>query len=477
MKSYTVLFAGAAAATEYAYSQSFPAKAYATITPGGTYAPVTVTSQYQTIPTYVSDASSYSSYLFVSTVITDGEGKPCTVTKTDEPVTVSHYISTITHTSTGFGYTAPTGSAAPYGSNATASAKPYTKTWTEKYERICEIPYKQLGPSAIPGYPGSGLCGKDCSGQGETKYQPQKIREFKNGKWNTYNAINTYGAPTPKPTTFANPGTYTIPEYDQTVKQSYTAPAQGTYHAPAGKTVTYGGSSTYVTKPTTITASYGAYETKGSEVKTIYKTVTITADQPNKYYTIAKPTITKYDRETTCHFPTNKVYPPGVYHHSKETVTITKSNQAYTCSYEKTSTYSASTPTPTYSVGKDTYPTAKVSSKEPHPTGPVSDKDGYPTASSSAQDGYSTASSTPVNSYPTESVSKDSYPTASSTIQEAYPTASTTKPHVADPSSDYYEPIEEYGTPSAGYVKRGGMLKRRSATKKAVPAAKHVILI
>ncbi|KAF2251776.1 hypothetical protein BU26DRAFT_516531 [Trematosphaeria pertusa] len=431
----TLLLAGAAAAYEYGYTSSSEV-GYTTITPGGSYAPVTVTSQYQPIPTYDSEHSSYSSYLYVSTIITDADGNQCTITKTEEPVTVAHYKSTITHTTvaTDYGYAVPTGYYPSGRKNATSTPVYRTKSWEELYEKIDKVPYKELGPSALPNYPGSGLCGSECYGEEDTKYQPVEVSEYSNGKWSTYRETHTYGAPKPSVKTYDTPGTYTVPEYDMTVHKSTTVPAEATYTAPPGKTVTYGGSTTDVAHPTTITAAYGAYETHGTKTKTVIKYVTITATKPGKY-TIAKPTTTHYETERECHYPTAQVYPPGVYHHSKETVTITKSHEAYTCSYHKTSTYPSPSSTP--SVTKDSYPTTTSS----HDT------------------------------YPTET---------SSTKGDEYPTPSSTTPYGPDPSSDYEEPAESYGTPSAGYVKRGGMLERRKAeapAKKAAPVGKRVILV
>jgi len=415
----TLLFAGVAAAQYgYAIPSSSSKAGYTTITPSGSsYGPVTVTSQYQTVPTYISSASSYSDYVYVSTVVTDADGKKCTVTQTEDPVTVYHTKSTKTHTTT---YSPAPSAHYPYNKNGTAYL-PTTKTWEELCETVVEVPYKELGPHALPGYPGSGLCGKNCYGseypngdkKDETSYQPAHVKEYRNGKWSSYIVTYTYGAPTPKATTYAKPGTYTVPAYDVTVYKTKTVAEDRIYTAPAHAIVTYGGHTTQVSKPTTITAAYATYETHGSETKTIIKTTTIYADKPGKY-TIAKPTVTSYEKDQVCHYPTAKVYPPGVYHHDKEAVTITKSNEAYTCSYGKTSTYSTSTST----------------------------------------SGYATAS------------------------QDTYPTASSTQPYNPDPSADYPEPVESYGVPSAGYVKRGGMLERRKVEeKKAAPIGKRVILV
>ncbi|PSN60100.1 hypothetical protein BS50DRAFT_579598 [Corynespora cassiicola Philippines] len=424
---YAFVFASVALAAEYGYgtpSDSSSSKiGYTTIDPGHGYEPVTVTKQYQPIPTYIPaegydvSTGSWSDYAFVSTVISDYNGNKYTITKTDQPVTVYHTKATYTHTSTDAGYAAPTGYY-PTGGYVPKNST-ITKTWYELYEKVHEVPYKDLGPHVLPGYGGSGLY------KGDDKKQAVKVKEYKGGKWSDYSYTFTYGAPEPETSTYEHPGTYTIPAKDVTLDHTTTVPAEATYTAPAGKPVTYGGAYTTVTetKPTTITAGYAAYETEGALTKTVihYKTITCTGTGK---YEIAKPTVTSYAHDTTVKYPTTKVYTPGVYHHSKETVTITKPNQPYTCTYEQTSTY----PTP---------------------------------------------STTPTGSYPT--ATKDTYE------EPSYPTsgeATATKPYGPDPSSDYEEPAESYGKPHAGYVKRGGVLERRKAEPEVKKAAgKRVILV
>ena len=452
MKSVSaVLFAGAVAAGDaYGYyAQPSPSSSskigYTTIYPGKGYEPVTVTKQYQPIPTYVTDSYdtkkvTTSSYLWVSTVITGYDGKPVTITKTDQDVTLYSTKSTITkyRTEPAEGYAAPTGAyqtgTGGYYPKYNGTAAPYpthtVKEHYEVYEKVHEEEYKNLGPKALPNYPGSPLY------KGDKDKQPVKVKEYKDGKWTQYKHVFDYGVPKPSATTYKNPGTYTIPSYDKTVTEAYTAPAQYTTTVDAGKEITYGGYSTSVSKPTTITATYPSVETHGSgegkKTEIVYHTKTVTCSNAGKYE-IEKPTTTKFTHPTTFVYPTVTVYPPGVYHHTKETVTITKSNQAYTCSYQ-------STDKPTHT---------------PYPTTTGTPSGSYPT-------------STPSGTYPT--VSKDN------TYPETTP--STTSPHYPDPSSDYTEPIEAYGTASAGYVKRGGMLERRKAEPEVKKAAgKRVILV
>ncbi|KAF2646169.1 hypothetical protein P280DRAFT_524887 [Massarina eburnea CBS 473.64] len=422
------LLAGTTAALNHGPVMYKSLNGYTTITPGRTHTPITVTSQYQTVPTYISSASSYSDYLYVSTVIVDAESKNCTVTKTDEPITIYHSKYAITHTTTEGGYAASTGNHPiatggyyPYHQNATASPA-------------------NIGPSALPNYPGSGLCNEKCNGKGDIKYQPVHVSEYKNGKWTQYNATYTYGAPTPSATTYENPGTYTVPAYDMTVHKPTTAVAEATYTAPASKTVTYGGSSTEVFQPCTITAQYPTYSTstEGEKIttETLILTTTIYAEKPGMYM-IAKPTVTRFESEVLCRYPTLSVYQPGVYHHSRETVTVTRSSEIYTCSYHGSSTSMPASVSMTSTPSTDT------------PSSP---------------------SSTPYRTHTTTPCSSSKHTTP--------PTDSSTQPPHPDPSSDYEEPVESYGTASSGYVKRGGMLERRKAAweKKAV-LAKRVILV
>ncbi|KAL1606280.1 hypothetical protein SLS60_003682 [Paraconiothyrium brasiliense] len=327
---------------------------------------------------------------------------------------------------------------------------------------IGEAEYRDLGAQALSSYPGSGLCGRKCHGRAGIEYQPVHVKEYKHGKWSTYNTTYTYGPPTPRATIYQTPGTYTIPGYDATLYHTTTLPIEATYTASVGSTVTYGGVTTSVSEPCTITAQYGAYTTEGAKSKLIIKTTTIYASEPG-HYTIAAPTITKYDHPKECTYPTTTLYQPGVYHHSKATVTITKSNQAYTCSYSRITSSSTPTGYLQYSATKDTYSTPIVPSRS---------YSGHPA---------SKTSSGPGSQYPSPTISSDASRathTPSPTNSDEYDTATPTQPQGPDPSSDYEEAEEPYGMASAGYVKRGGMLERRKAKLVAKRSAgKRVILV
>jgi hypothetical protein len=410
MKSATILSLATAVAAEYGYGSAPKTSSklgYTTVYPGYGKQPVTVTAQYQPVPTYVN--GKWSHYEAISTVITDVHGNKITVTKTEQDVTVYHSKTTLTHTKSApiGGYAKPTG----YGASAYAnSTKP--QTWNELYEEIHYVPYNHMGPHALPGYAGNPKA-KETKDQ-----QAVKIKKYQGGKWAEYDHTFTYNAPKPSVTTYDAPGTYTVPAKDITVAYPTTVTATATYTAKANKPVTYGGQITSVSKPTTITAHYPAYETHGTVTKTVIKSTTVACPNAGKY-TIVKPTTTVYKHDTTVSYPQVTKYPAGVYHHEAETVTITKSHQPYTCSFEQTSAYPVVTP-PAYSAYPDAYSTVPVYSDKPSSTGP-------------------------------------SYP---------------------DPSSDYDEPIESYGHANAGYVKRGGVLERRKAESgPAKPAAKFAILV
>ncbi|ORX96854.1 hypothetical protein BCR34DRAFT_578391 [Clohesyomyces aquaticus] len=419
-----VLFAGVAAASK-AYTTIYPCPDCPT-----SLAPpaCTVTKQYQPVSTcsVYGKTTSCSTYAYVSTVLSDYDGHNYTVTKTDQPVTVYHTTSTITHTELGYATPSAYATGGYYNANGTSSGAPYpatpyatpTKIWNEKYEKYEVVPYNEMGPHALPGYGGSHLCGEKCHGPDKIKYQPKEVKECYGGKCATYAYIATYGVPKPSVTTYATPGIYTISSYDMTIADPTTMPAEATYVAHSGEAVTYGGMTTSVDKPTTITAPYAVYTTKSKTVTSTIIYTTYVCPHAGKY-TVVKPTTTSYSTEHTLVYPTTTEYLAGVYHHTKETVTITKSNEPYTCHYHDSSVYPTTTPAP----------------------------------------------------YGTTSVSKDSYPTGSSTSSAAYP----------DPSSDYEEPAENYGTPYAGYVKRGGMLERRKPVVKAaapkVNLNKRVILV
>ncbi|RAR08150.1 hypothetical protein DDE82_002482 [Stemphylium lycopersici] len=426
---------GADAESSSAVKASTSAKpiGYTTIVPGYGKQPVTVTTQHQPYPTCVSagyggqGCDKWEEDAYVSTVIKDYDNNYATITKTQQPVVVYHTKKTITHSATATsGYAAPTGIA--YNKNGTEGC------WYELYEKIEEVPYNKLGPHALPGYPGSGLYK-----EGEMK-QPVHVKEYKGGKWSEYDHEYSYGTPEPEVSTYEKPGVYTVPSKDVTIDHPATYPAEATKTAKAGETCTYGGQYIEAKETGYITGAYGAYETKVKGGKTVTETVikhtTIYASTTGNYE-VAKPTTTVYDHDTEVAYPTAKHYEAGVYHHEAQTVTITKPGQAYTCEYEQTKKYEA-TSTPKHG---ENYPA--------HATSTPVYQGSY---------GHSKPSTTPKK--PTEGENKyPSYPA------QPAKNNSTSSIHGSYPAST---PVAVYSKPS--YNGEGGYGGDKKSTMMTVPS-------
>ncbi|KAH6881751.1 hypothetical protein BKA58DRAFT_350081 [Alternaria rosae] len=422
---------------------------YTTIVPGYGKQPVTVTTQHQPYPTCVSpayggqDCAKWDEDAYVSTVIKDYDNNYATITKTAQPVVVYHTKKTITHSATATsGYAAPTGLASRNGTEG---------CWYELYEKIESVPYNQLGPHALPGYPGSGLYK-----EGEQK-QPVNVKEYKGGKWSEYVHEYSYGTPKPEVTTYEKPGVYTVPSKDVTVDHPVTYPAEATKTAKAGETCTYGGQYIEAKQTGYITGAYGAYETKVNGGKTVTETVikhtTIYASTTGNYE-VAKPTTTVYDHDTEVAYPTAKHYEAGVYHHEAQTVTITKPGQAYTCEYEQTKKHEA-TSAPAKSSGHAAYPTS---------------------ASAPAHDnsyGHNKPSATPKQ--PTEGENKyPSYPAGpmnghSSSVHEAYPASTPSYPKKPTEGENNYPSY-----PAEHYPASASSTPCESSTASVTPASSSV---
>ncbi|EXJ79878.1 hypothetical protein A1O3_08163 [Capronia epimyces CBS 606.96] len=133
--------------------------------------PITVTSQYQEVSTCEAKTAclkrrcttqySYHTYDYVSTII-PGPDSPITVTRTDQSVLISHSSTTITSTALV--------TKVRFGHRFTATATAYT-TQVKEWSAL----YKDIGPLALPGYEGSGLC-QSCKGpHGEKRQQLEVI--------------------------------------------------------------------------------------------------------------------------------------------------------------------------------------------------------------------------------------------------------------------------------------------------------------
>ncbi|KAH3960059.1 hypothetical protein HBH96_014200 [Parastagonospora nodorum] len=228
-------------------STSVGQNGYTTVVPGYGKPPVTVTSQYQAIPTCVAqgyDSKSCAKWgedKYVSTTLTDADKKVVTVTNVKDCVTVYHEKKTITHSATPTlgGYAAP--SSYPIG------AKNSTGTWYELYEKIHVVEYENIGKNALPGYGGSGLC-HECDNA-----QPYTIKECKSGKCSEEKKTLNYGKPKDEVKVYEKPGVYTVPAKVVTVYPSApTGPAgNGNGHpkAPEAGVYTYEAKTITITKP------------------------------------------------------------------------------------------------------------------------------------------------------------------------------------------------------------------------------------
>jgi len=213
--------------------------------------PVTVTKEYQSVPTCAPKDGKIMchDYPYVHTTVKDAYGHK-TITDYKQPIALCHTKTKVPVTTT---YTAA-------GSYATESV------YFEDYEKSCEAPYNHVGPiNGLPGYKGSGLCGKKCEGEHGAKYQPMTVKECWGKKCKTHVTTYTHGNPEPMTTSYATPGTYTVSDYDVTVTEPYTASSEAHVTCHAGESVTYGGVSTSVSEATTITAAYPTYSAVGNK--------------------------------------------------------------------------------------------------------------------------------------------------------------------------------------------------------------------
>lgn len=145
--------------------------------------PITVTNQYQAVSTCEARTACvkwgrcktrylYSTYSFVSTVI------PClaassttTVTRTEQTVLISRSSHTVTNTQLP-PYVLQTNGTTTTASTARTTHMTVVKEWSAEY--------KNIGPLALPGYSGSGLC-ESCNGPHGEERQVLEAVECRSG--------------------------------------------------------------------------------------------------------------------------------------------------------------------------------------------------------------------------------------------------------------------------------------------------------
>lgn len=191
-------------------------------------APITVTSQYQQVSTCTASSTTcerrrcrtkfdYSTFAYVSTIIPCPYGTEnlSTVTATEQTVIVSR--STVTSTQTRV-----TPIVVTRRGKATTTSKT-TISYTTLIKEWNAI-YKDLGPWAILGYRGSGLCRNQCTSAHGEKIQVLKAIECKNGQ-NQPTVCSQW------PETWIYAATPTVASTARAVCSSHavTLPSAGTY--------------------------------------------------------------------------------------------------------------------------------------------------------------------------------------------------------------------------------------------------------
>ena len=164
--------------------------------------PITITEQLQTVSTCAPTSTCFkrkchtkypcNDYQWVSTVIpcdfSKGTGSSCTVTKTEDVVPVSKHRTTLTsYTSASktwdqWGYSASPSKSHRHQGHSTTSAY---ATLTPVYgiiEKDYSAAFSALGPLAIPGYGGSGLC-DTCVSNAPELSQRLLVRECRSGDY------------------------------------------------------------------------------------------------------------------------------------------------------------------------------------------------------------------------------------------------------------------------------------------------------
>ncbi|KAK7527855.1 beta-glucosidase 5 [Phyllosticta citriasiana] len=195
--------------------------------------------------------------------------------------------------------------------------------------------------------------------------------------------------PTPFVTTYATPGTYTIPARTVTVTSSTTVPVATTQTLTSGVN-TYGGVTTSVVTETTVTCPYATVETSGSTTTSVIKTTSYYCPG-NGVYTVVPPVTTTVPADTTTDYPKVTSYTPGTYTQPERTVTITKTNEVYTCPVDGTeSTATGPIPSASSAVGgasalpSSGAPVANSATPTPALTGSAQGSPSTPVGTSSA---------------------------------------------------------------------------------------------
>lgn len=277
---------------------------------------ITVTAQYQAVSTcsphtvantvYGSELQKVeptcSTYDFVSTIIPCAGGSSTTITKTEQVVDISH-VSTVLTSTYPCPTTAPSYNGTGYGYKNSSCTS--TKLTTLVVDVSCL--YKELGPLAIGGYAGSGLCTTCAEDKNGTKSQVVTVTKCLDKSCATY----------PETWVSAKPTTPTL--VSSTVYSSSTfCPTSGVYTIPITTTCTPSGPE--FTQPVVKTFSI---TTSVSKPQTIQITKTITITYSGKPAPTASSSSSKLPVSTSTYCTKNGPYTVPI------VATITPSNSAY----------------------------------------------------------------------------------------------------------------------------------------------------
>lgn len=245
----------------------------------------TVTSQYQPVSTCYSSSSTcvssgncttsyaYSTWDYVSTVIPcayDGTSfSNCTVTRVDDSVVLRTESTTVTSIN-------PVRSSNGPGRWRQGRPTVYTTIY-EVRDRETKAKYDHMGPMAIPGYPGSGLCESCGNSDDDVLQQEVEITECRK----PLNADNV--APECRKSTKV---WHSLPEkmrvYPTTAvfATQYRAPSAGVYTFSFSQTAP---AKTITVAPTTVTVYY-----HGRPTQSVRPVRTVTVDGQTWYHEVTK---------------------------------------------------------------------------------------------------------------------------------------------------------------------------------------------
>lgn len=165
--------------------------------------------------------------------------------------------------------------------------------------------------------------------------------------------------PTPSVTSFSSTGVFTIPATTMTVTDTTTVCGATTTNVPSGSH-TFGGVTTVVETSTTVVCPYATVKPTGSTVTSVIETTTYVCPSAGTY-TIA-PMTTHVPSSTVLVYPTPQTITPGVYSHSEQTVTATRTDFTYVCPFTGASEPTSS-PAPVTTISQEAHHKPKANHK------------------------------------------------------------------------------------------------------------------